>query len=1556
MHVRRRGPVRAALLAAAAITASGAMILSGLTAAPTARAAEPPSPAPMEQRDDAVVTADALPTVQIDSGYVWAQTMIGDTVYSVGSFSNARAPLAAPGTSLTPRQNILAFDIRSGALSSFAPQVNGVIRAVAASPDGSRLYIGGTFSSVNGQSRWNFAALDAVTGALVPGFAPSIGGTGVYGITAMADSVYVGGLFTQANGTARSNLAAFASANGALRPWAPTTDLQVDALVTEPGGAHIVAGGRFSRVNGAVQRGLVALEPTSGAINTGWQAPYTVVNGWGSGGSAGKAGIFALATDGSGIYGTGWVFADANVGNLEGVFAADAGSGAIRWVADCHGDHYGVFSTGETVYATGHTHACDTVDLWPEQNPRQYRYVEAFTADARGTLTRSPSTGSTYASWEGTPSPSAYTWWPDFSVGTASGLGQAGLSITGTDGYIAVAGEFTSVNNQRHQGIVRFAVDPPGGAKDGPRIAASAWGAPTAVSSVAGRVRVAIAANWDRDDRDLTYELLREGRSEPVTSVTRRSGWWDRPPILLTETGLPPGSAHTYRVRAVDGDGNAVTSQPATVTVASGVASAYADAVLDDGAVLYYPMGSIRTDWAGGAAPMFGSGATNRSPGAVAGATGTTASDFDGTTSGIVSSSRTSASTAFSVELWFQTTTNRGGKLVGFGSSQTGSSGSYDRHVYMQNDGRLTFGVYPGATRTITSGSAYNDGSWHHMVATQGSDGIVLYVDGAEVARDGSVRSAQDYQGHWRIGGDNLGGWPASPGSVYFSGALDESAVYGSALSAAQVAQHYATGLGFTAPAAAFSATATDLGVALDASGTAPADGATIEAYEWDFGDGAPEASGVTTTHTYASPGTYTVTLTATDSRGIRGTASQQVTVRAANVEPTAAFSASTAGLRVEVDGSGSSDPDGRVAEHEWAWGDGSERSYGAAAGHSYASPGDYTVTLTVTDDRGGQATTSRVVSVTHADPVADFSASATRLRVEVDASASSSSDGASLAYAWGWGDGSAAGSGVTAGHDYAEPGTYTVTLTLTDSVGASATTTREVTVTEAAFAARDDFSRSVTGGWGDADVGGTWARMQGSVTVSSVAGTGNLALPAGQSRTMTLQGLSIADTETTVTASLDQGPATGGSYFGTVARVNGSDHYAVRAWLRTDGRVWLVAQRGSTVMATQPLSQQWSAGEQLQLRVEVSGSAPTTIRAMLWELGDPQPASWQLTMTDATAALQGSGSVGLHAARGGASTSIGTFAFDTLRVTDLAAPTEPADPVDPVAAFDVTASGLEISVDGRASTDADGTVASHAWSWGDGTPDGSGATAEHAYAEAGTYAVRLTVTDDDGRTATTTRSVTVERPAPAVHAIADDFDRTVAPGWGTAGIGGQWSMLTGTAAPASVADGAGRLTIAPGSTRNLVLAQAPLRDVRITADLSLDQAPATGAAYLGVLARASASDDYRVRVWMRDNGTVWLVAQQGGTVLQSVQLPGIVRQAGAVHTLEVEVTGGATTTISARLWAAGTTPPSNWQLTAVDATGLDSSGAVGVHVNRSGSASTTGLFTVDNLRVVDLG
>lgn len=765
------------------------LLVAGLSGASAGVAAEvSASPPPLLQRDENVVTADPIPTVQIDDGYVWAQTTIGTTVYAVGKFDNAREPMAAPNTSLTARSNVLAYDIVSGDLLPFAPEVNGVIKAVAASPDGSRIYIGGSFNRVNGEDRWNFAALDAATGELIPQFAPAVGGTGIYAIATAGSTIYLGGLFTQANGVARNNLAALDDAHGALLTWAPQANRQVDALVMDPAGSKVVVGGRFSTVDGSALRGVAAVNKATGAVDTDWGISKVVQNS----GSNSNSGIFALAADENAVYGTGWSWSRG--GNLEGTFAAEPDTGAVRWIADCHGDHYGVYSTGKVVYTTSHMHSCDTMGLQPQQNPVVYKYAEAYTADARGTLAANTYSG--YTNWEGNPAPSAYQWSPDWSVGNQTGLGQAGLSITGAGDMISIGGEFAAVNGGQFEGLVRFSTNPPAGAKSGPRLSGESWTPTVGNASVPGKTTVSIQTNWDRDDLTLTYELYREGTVEPVATTTADGTWWNQSTITLEDTSATPGESPSYTVVARDADGNIATSASVRPISAGGTASAYTRTVLSDGPSLYYPLGDISKDWAGSNDPVNGWGATASSSGIKGSETGSTS--LNGFTSARVSSNnRVAVSEEFSTEVWFKTTTSTGGLLIGSGSAKSGSSPTLDRALYMTNSGVVNFGVAVGRARqSIGAGRSLNDGNWHQAVGSLSAEGMKLYIDGELVAADAGVTKAQAGLMYWRLGGDRLTGWPSAPFSNYFRGSLDEVAVYPYALSEDQVRSHFQVGAG----------------------------------------------------------------------------------------------------------------------------------------------------------------------------------------------------------------------------------------------------------------------------------------------------------------------------------------------------------------------------------------------------------------------------------------------------------------------------------------------------------------------------------------------------------------------------------------------------------------------------------------------------------------------------------------------------------------------------------------------------------------------------------------
>ncbi|MBN9153962.1 MAG: hypothetical protein J0J05_08265 [Microbacterium sp.] len=544
--------------ARARVTAAGtavALVALLLAAAPGATAqADAGGPAPVEQRPASMVTADSLPTVQIDSGVVWTQVIAGDTVFAGGSFQNARPAGAAPGVGLMPRANLLAYSLKTGVATDFAPTINGAVKSLALSPDKRTLYVGGSFTQVNGESRFNLAAFDVATGALLSFKAP-IGGSYVNAIAVTDSTVYVGGLIGAAKGVARKNLAAV-SRSGALLAWAPTTDRQVDAITMTPDGSRLIIGGRFGTLNGSPQGGLAALDPVTG-VTLPWTAGTIVTNG----AASGRAGIWSLTTDGNSVYAAAWAQTSGQV--LEGAIAADPGSGALRWLADCHGDHYGIYSDGTTVYTTNHVHDCETIGGFPNAVPApgNQQHVAVYTAAAKGTTRTTTQAG--YGRWGGNPAPALVSWFPTFATGTATGMGQSGWTITGNGEYVVIGGEFPSVNGAAQQGIARFSTHPDGGAKQGPRLSGTGW-TPTAATD-AGTTRISIPNNWDRDDLNLRYELWEQGGAAPVDQTDVPSPFWTSTPVTLTASGIAPGSTHTYTVVARDGDGNIARSAPVTV-------------------------------------------------------------------------------------------------------------------------------------------------------------------------------------------------------------------------------------------------------------------------------------------------------------------------------------------------------------------------------------------------------------------------------------------------------------------------------------------------------------------------------------------------------------------------------------------------------------------------------------------------------------------------------------------------------------------------------------------------------------------------------------------------------------------------------------------------------------------------------------------------------------------------------------------------------------------------------------------------------------------------------
>lgn len=533
--------------------------LVGISIAGTATTASADT-APINPAEAPSVSTDSLPTAQMD-GVAWAQVVIGDTVYVGGKFAKARPPGAAAGTSEVSRNNILAYNVTTGALLGFSPSFNGVVRALAKSPDGTRLYVGGGFTAVGGVSRNRIAAFDVASGSLVSSFNPNANYF-VYSIVANNSTVWLGGNFSAMAGQTRVGAASVAASNGAITSWAPTlSGGKATGLALSPDGSRIVIGGSFTTMNGGSSPGYgLGMVSSTG---TGKTNLTFKVNNWVR--NAGLNGaITSLSGDSDGVYGSGYDFGSG--ANFEGTFRASWTDGSIIWLEDCHGDSYSVFATPGLVYKAGHPHYCGNIGGFPQTDPWTVQRGVAYTKQATGTVANN-SVGS-YYNFQGLPSPTLVQWLPDFNTGTITGAGQGAWSVAGDSRYIVYGGEFTRVNNVAQQGLSRFAVRSIAPNRDGPRLSGSNF-VPT-VSAGAGSIKVSFTANYDRDNEYLTYRLYRSGTSTPVGEVSAASRWWKRPALSITDTGLTAGQSYSYTVRALDPYGNYVTSQSVSATATAG--------------------------------------------------------------------------------------------------------------------------------------------------------------------------------------------------------------------------------------------------------------------------------------------------------------------------------------------------------------------------------------------------------------------------------------------------------------------------------------------------------------------------------------------------------------------------------------------------------------------------------------------------------------------------------------------------------------------------------------------------------------------------------------------------------------------------------------------------------------------------------------------------------------------------------------------------------------------------------------------------------------------------
>jgi outer membrane protein assembly factor BamB len=370
------------------------------------------------------------------AGRVLAVLEATGRIFLAGEFT-ALIPPGASGPPV-PRSYLAALDAASGELTEWSPAPDGPVKALALSPDGGRLYVGGDFDTLGGSPARNLAAIDLTTGQPDAAFSPARLDSEVRALAVHGDRLYVGGDFTRiflGDGVTerRPQLAALDATTGDLLDWMPprngggeffgqtgqersSGDGVIYALATSADGHAVYAAGTFLDFGG--RKGLVALDASSGRAFR-WQADM-------------DRPVFGLATspaDGHTLY--------AATGGAGGrLYAFDPGrSRRATWEVRVDGDAVGVVASHDTVYLLGHydyivSARSDCYRHCPGGPER--RHLAAFDA-ATGTLT---------------------PWAPVANTSTGPYTGAIGT------GALYVGGEFTEINRSPQPGLAVFPGSP----------------------------------------------------------------------------------------------------------------------------------------------------------------------------------------------------------------------------------------------------------------------------------------------------------------------------------------------------------------------------------------------------------------------------------------------------------------------------------------------------------------------------------------------------------------------------------------------------------------------------------------------------------------------------------------------------------------------------------------------------------------------------------------------------------------------------------------------------------------------------------------------------------------------------------------------------------------------------------------------------------------------------------------------------------------------------------------------------------------------------------------
>jgi YD repeat-containing protein len=489
-------------------------------------------------------------------------------------------------------------------------------------------------------------------------------------------------------------------------------------------------------------------------------------------------------------------------------------------------------------------------------------------------------------------------------------------------------------------------------------------------------------------DQVVTFNAA--GSSDVDGTITKYEWDLDGDGTYETDTGTTKTATKSYSttgtrtigLRVTDNGGKTATTT-VPVTVNSGGISSYGDAVLRTAGLRSYwrlgeASGSTLADSKGTNTGTLASG-TLGVPGAIAGDPNTAAS-FNGTTNSASAPVNLSDTSKVTVEFWLKVNQYNGDDNLAmeFTPNFNAASGGFivDPNA-PQFGGTFGVGLGQGASRNNIFFARPSAGAWHHyalvMDTTQpAATQITPYVDGSPV----TYQKMDTGTGAGTFQNSTLYMMSRGGSSLFMAGSLDEVALYGTALDADTINDHYSSSGTNRKPTAALSVSPAGLRpnqpVTFSAAGSSDPDG-SITKYEWDLdGNGTFETdtgSSATTTKTYTSEQSLTVKVRVTDNAFGTDVASKAIVI--GNQPPTAAFSYTPSSVNVNqattFDASASADTDGSIASYAWDFdGDGTYDVTTASptTSRTFTTAGSRTVTLKVTDNEGKSTTLGKTVNV----------------------------------------------------------------------------------------------------------------------------------------------------------------------------------------------------------------------------------------------------------------------------------------------------------------------------------------------------------------------------------------------------------------------------------------------------------------------------------------------------------------------------------------------------------------------------------------------------------------